>query len=149
MPTDSPDDLAGRVRVLEDRLEIHQLYVHYGTHLDAGDFAAYAALFADDGEVLLGPLGRAQGPAAIRGLLERTIADQAAKTIHLITSPAVVLDGDRATGTAMWTVLAPGPDGRPVVTMNGRHHDEFVRTPDGWRFRRRAGTMDLPAAYGG
>ena len=55
------DDLAARVQRLEDRLEIHQLFIDYGLALDAGDFDVYAALFAEQGEVLLGPMGRGEG----------------------------------------------------------------------------------------
>ena len=55
------DDLHDRVQRLEDILEIQQLFIDYGHHLDAGDFEAYASLFANEGEVLLGPLGRARG----------------------------------------------------------------------------------------
>ncbi len=55
------DDLQDRVQRLEDILEIQQLFIDYGHHLDAGDFEAYASLFANEGEVLLGPLGRAKG----------------------------------------------------------------------------------------
>jgi hypothetical protein len=61
------DALEARLARLEDLMEIHQLFVDYGRYLDAGDFDAYAELFADDGEVLLGPMGRAKGPAGARG----------------------------------------------------------------------------------
>jgi hypothetical protein len=50
-----------RLRRLEDLEEIRQLFTDYGRHLDAGDVQAYAELFADDGEVLLGPIGRDPG----------------------------------------------------------------------------------------
>ena len=59
-------DLAERVRRLEDLAAINQLFIDYGAHLDAHDFDAYASLFDEDGEVLLGPLGRAKGPAEIK-----------------------------------------------------------------------------------
>jgi hypothetical protein len=38
------EDLARRLRRLEDMDEIRQLYIDYGRHLDAGDAAAYATL---------------------------------------------------------------------------------------------------------
>ena len=55
-------DVLARLQRLEDLQAIHQLFVDYGAFLDAGDLDGYASLFADDGELLLGPLGRATGP---------------------------------------------------------------------------------------
>jgi uncharacterized protein (TIGR02246 family) len=138
-------DLEARVRRLEDIAEIHQLFVDYGVHLDAGDFAAYSRLFADDGEALLGPMGRAKGPAEIEALMTRLLADRVGTTYHIVSSPQVTLDGDTATSTVMWTVVGRGPDNTPEVPMVGRHVDQLVRTADGWRFQRRRGEMFIPA----
>ena len=63
MADSNGDELGARLRRLEDLEEIRQLFVDYGHHLDRGDLDAYAALFTDDAELLLGPLGRARGPA--------------------------------------------------------------------------------------
>ena len=108
------NDIEARLRRLEDLLEIQQLFVDYGRHLDAHDFDAYAALFAEGGEVLLGPLGRATGRAEIKALMERTMADLASSNYHLVTNPTITLDGDRATATVMWTVVDSGPGGAPA-----------------------------------
>jgi len=133
-----------RLRRLEDRDAIHQLFVDYGRYLDAGDFAAYAGLFAEDGEVKLGPMGRASGRDEIRELMTRTLTDQLGTSFHIISSPQVVLDGDSATASTMWTVIHHAPSG-PQVTMVGRHEDVLVRDPDGrWRIRLRRGLLDLP-----
>lgn len=139
------ESVEARLQRLEDLQAIQQLFVDYGEHLDAGDFDSYSRLFADDGEVLLGPMGRAQGPAAIKELMERQLADHVGTTFHLITSPRISLDGDAATATVMWTVLAANDDGPPTVTMVGHHLDRLVRVDGKWRFKRRRGTMNLPA----
>lgn len=135
-----------RLRHLEDLAEIHQLFVDYGHHLDAGDFAAYADLFAADGEVRLGPMGSAKGRDAIRSLMERALAGVVGTSYHVITSPRVQIDGDTATSEVMWTVVQHGPDGAPVVPMIGRHRDELVREDGRWRFRLRRGFVDIPSA---
>jgi uncharacterized protein (TIGR02246 family) len=140
------DVLARRVQRLEDIVAIHQLFIDYGRYLDAGDIDAYASLFAEDGEVLLGPLGRAKGRAAIKELMTRTLGGRQGGSYHIISSPQVVLDGDRATATVMWTVIARTADGRPALTMVGRHADELRREGDGWRFVRRKGYVDLPSS---
>jgi len=126
-------------------MAIHQLFVDYGRHLDAGDVDAYASLFAEDGEVLLGPLGRAKGREAIRQLMGRALG-QPGSSYHIVSSPQVALDGDRATASVMWSVIARGAEGAPALTMVGRHVDELRRERDGWRFVRRKGYVDLPSA---
>ncbi len=135
-----------RLRRLEDRDEIHQLFVDYGQYLDAGDFASYADLFAADGEVRLGPMGSAQGRDQIKALMERALAGVIGTSYHLITSPRVQIDGDTATSEVMWTVVQRGPDGAPVLAMIGRHRDELVREDGRWRFRLRRGYVDIPSA---
>ncbi len=145
---DMSDPIEQRLRRLEDLQEIHQLFVDYGLALDAGDFAAYAALFARDGEILLGPMGRAVGPVAIEELMRRTLDGRVGSSLHIISSPQVVLDGDRATAQVMWTVIHRGHDGQPRLTMIGRHHDDLVRENGRWRFQRRRGTVDIPSTYG-
>jgi uncharacterized protein (TIGR02246 family) len=141
----SDDALAQRVRRLEDLMAIHQLFVDYGRYLDAGDVDAYASLFAEDGELLLGPLGRAKGRAAIKELMGKALG-QPGGSYHVISSPQVSLDGDRATSSVMWTVIARTAEGGAALTMVGRHVDELRRGPDGWRFVRRKGYVDLPSS---
>lgn len=135
-----------RLRRLEDLAEIHQLFVDYGHHLDAGDFDAYAGLFTADGEVRLGPMGSAKGRDQIRALMERVLAGVVGTSYHLITSPIVRIDGDTATSEVMWTVVQLGPDGAPVVSMTGRHRDELAREDGRWRFRLRRGFVDIPSS---
>ena len=85
--TDTMAQLEACLRRLEDLQAIHQLFIDYGEHLDAGDFDAYAELFAEDGEVLLGPIGRAKGRAEIKALMTSTLADKVGATYHIISSP--------------------------------------------------------------
>jgi uncharacterized protein (TIGR02246 family) len=141
---ETASELARRVQRLEDILAIHQLFIDYGRYLDAGDIDAYAALFAEDGEVMLGPVGRAKGRAAIRELMAKVLGAQGAGSYHIISSPQVALEGDRATSSVMWSVIAPAAGGGLALTMVGRHVDELRRERDGWRFAKRKGYVDLP-----
>ena len=147
MPADA-DDLEARVRKLEDMAAIHQLFVDYGAYLDAHDFSGYASLFADDGEVLLGPVGRAKGREQIRALMEGTMGGtQPGRSFHIVTSPVVTLNQDRAQARVMWTVIQRDGAGRPQVGMIGHHQDELARVDGKWMFLRRAGYVDIPSAY--
>lgn len=142
------DDLAARLRRLEDLAAIHQLFIDYGAYLDSHDFEAYAALFAEDGEVLLGPLGRAKGRDRIRELMERALSPMPpGRSFHVISSPVVTLEGDHARAKVMWTVIQQDHQGRPAVGMIGHHLDELTRHDGKWYFLRRAGHVDIPSEY--
>jgi uncharacterized protein (TIGR02246 family) len=144
MTTESLDALARRLRRLEDLEEIRRLYVDYGRHLDAGDAAAYAALFARDAKVRLGPVLRADGRAEIEraaaAMLDRT--RRSGHSVHLIGTPTVELDGDTATGECVWVAVADA-DGGATRVIVGRHLDELVREDGRWRFRVRRGVIDV------
>jgi hypothetical protein len=79
--------------------------------------------------------------------MARALTGKVGNTFHIISSPRVSLDGDTATATAMWTVVASGDDGRVEVTMLGHHVDELVRVGDRWYFARRKGVMNVPSVY--
>ncbi len=138
-----------RLQRLEDLEEIRQLFVDYGHSLDRHDFASYAQLFSEEAELLLGPLGRATGRAAIREQMERAMPGDPGGSYHLITNPRITLDGDRATSEVMWSVITRGADGSPVLSMLGRHRDVLVREDGRWRFQRREGHIDVPSRYPG
>ena len=122
------ETLEARVARLEDLQAINQLFVDYGEHLDAGDFEAYAQLFAEDGEVRLGPMGRGDRSRRDQGADDRQRRRNGGRTFHIVSSPRVALDGDRATSTVMWSVAVTGDDGLARLSMVGHHLDELTRT---------------------
>lgn len=111
--TENQTALAERLQRLEDLEEIRQLFIDYGHYLDSGNFAAYGELFADEGEVLLGAIGRAKGPTAIEALMRQTMEGARGSSFHIVSNPIIELDGDQATTEVMWTVVAR--DGRTVL----------------------------------
>lgn len=143
------EELEGRLKRVEDLLEIHRLFIDYGSHLDAGRFDEYASLFAEDGEVLMGPMGRAKGRDAIRDLMAAQLAHRVGTSYHVISSPVVDIHGDEATSEVMWTVIQREADGRPRLTMCGRHRDHLIRERGRWKFASRRGYVDLPSVNQG
>lgn len=143
------ESLEARLSRLESILEIQQLFVDYGLALDDGDFTRYSELFAVDGSIALGPMGKANGRPAIKQLMERTMEGRVGTSRHIISSPQVQIDasGDRATSQVMWTVVHRGPDGQPVLTMMGRHHDDLVRENGHWKILNRRGSIDIPSTF--
>lgn len=149
---DGPDALEARLRRLEDLEEIRDLQERYIRHLDRGEFAEYAALFAKDGQMRLGP-ARADGPEEIERVARASFGPQVDTTsirpgglggFHIVSGPRIELDGDRATAEVMWTVIARDENDKPIVTLVGHHADELVREDGRWRFARRRGFMDIP-----
>ena len=145
MAEEGLDDLRERLRRLEDLEEIRALYVDYGRHLDAGDVAAYAALFARDAKLRLAPIMRADGRAEIErvaGATLRPSPDGSRRAVHVIGSPTVALSGDAATGECVWAAVTKGADGASQVLV-GRHVDELVREDGHWRIACRRGFIDI------
>ena len=133
--------LAARVQRLEDIEEIRVLLLNYGRYLDARDFAAYAHLFAKDGE-WIGGFGSVKGPAAIQAFMEKNIpGPNTGHTFHLLSNFVIEVHGDRATAWSRWTYFVPSADKRPSP---GRYDDMLVRENGRWKFLRRAAENDLP-----
>ena len=138
-------ELESRLRVLEDREAIYRLQLAYRRHLDERDFAAYAALFAPDGE-WRGPLGTARGPAAIESFLDQTLErfPEDKRTYHLISNVEIDVDGDRATASSTQCYVVRGKDDEPVVGHIGGYEDILVRVGGEWRFQLRVASYDIP-----
>jgi SnoaL-like domain len=145
-----PGDIATRLRRLEDLEQIRRLFVEYKIVLDRQDFAAYADLFAEDGEFVAGP-GVAKGRAAIRemveampssGLLARAPGDD----YHVIVNPLIELDPDdpdRASAELTWLYVVKGDDGAPKLAKLGHYNDTLIREAGRWRFLRREAPADI------
>ena len=143
------DELGARLRRLEDLEEIRRLFESYGYYLDHGLWTEYASLFAEDGKMRLGPM-RADGREEIEKVARELIGAQfdphadRVGLVHLISSPRIELDGDRATAEVMWTVVSRSADGTAVVSGQGRHLDDLVREGGRWRIQKRRGFQDIP-----
>jgi ketosteroid isomerase-like protein len=119
---------------LADRLAIHELRAGYTHHYDSGDLDRFVALFAEDGLLQLAYAGWARGHDELRAKLAPAMA-MAAFAIHFTTDELTTFTGpDTATGTSRFAVH----HGRsPDIEGAGTYHDEYVRTPDGWRIASR------------
>jgi uncharacterized protein (TIGR02246 family) len=133
-----------RLQRLEDLQEITQLLIDYGEYLDLRDLDAFERLWAEDAEFLMSSGRSARGRGAIREMLAEVMAQNAGHAMHMETNPRIALDGDTASSTVMFAVGFTQDDGKARVTMLGHHHDQLVRTGDGWKIRHRRNVVDLP-----
>ena len=123
---------------ISDRLEIQQLLAAYSTAIDAGRFDDLDDLFTDDGEVDLSVTGGAYGPFdEVKAWLIETLSSMGAY-MHLVSNTDLRLTGDTATArTACVNPLVLDPKSNAVYLICFWYDDEFARTSDGWRFRKR------------
>jgi ketosteroid isomerase-like protein len=114
-------------------------------HNDRRDFTAFAALFADDGELHRPSGAPLVGPAAIQAAYEARPATR--MTRHVCTNVRVTVTSPATATGLTYVVLFGGtstdaPDGHFGIKADarllmGEVDDTFVLTPAGWRIRRR------------
>jgi 3-phenylpropionate/cinnamic acid dioxygenase small subunit len=120
---------------LDDERAIQRLMSRYCHTVDDGAFDEFAQLWADDAEfVLRGET--ATGPAAIAAVISGRQTPEL-RGLHVSVNVIIDVDGDSARAVSDFVFMRRegGPD--PIVRFIGRYADRFVRTPEGWRFRRR------------
>ena len=130
-----------RLRILEDKEEIRELLIAYGRDFDKRDFAAYAQLFASDGEWTGGAPGSRgyTGPEAIREFVTKTYPpSQYPGSYHIMSSPSIqIIDENTATAWSRWTYIVLGVHGEPAPFAAGHYEDTLVREGGVWKFKRR------------
>jgi 3-phenylpropionate/cinnamic acid dioxygenase small subunit len=127
---------------------ITNLLHRYGELVDAGDFDALSAMFADADYLMRGgtPLRGAQVGAAMRATVK--VYNGLPRTRHVMTNAIVDIADDNTTATARssFTVFQ-ATDGFPLQPiLVGGYHDTLVNDTDsslGWRFARREIHVDL------
>jgi len=134
--------LEARLRALEDKEQIAQVLIDYGRHLDSRNLAAYAALFAEDGE-WVGGFGTVKGRANIQAFMEKNMGSgpNKAGNYHIMSNFAITVTGDTATAWSRWAFVVPGERGA-AISQAGRYDDTFVREKGTWKFKRRTASND-------
>jgi uncharacterized protein (TIGR02246 family) len=137
-----------RLKQLEDKEQIAQLLIDYGRHLDSRDLAAYASLFATDGE-WVGGFGTVKGRTEIKSFMEKSLGTGPNRnsSFHIMSNFAITVKGDTAAAWSRWTFVTPGANGA-TVAQAGRYDDTFVRENGAWKFKKRVASNDTapPAA---
>lgn len=129
-----------RLRRMEDERAIERLLIEYGRTLDNRDFAAWSALFTEDGE-WQGAQGGYKGRAQLRTSMEKIFTDAAAdipkgRNFHAMSNFIIDVQGDRATASSKF-VFYKLEGSKPVAEVTGRYEDELVRVGGAWKFRKR------------
>jgi hypothetical protein len=120
----------------DDSDAIRRLLHAYADAVLLRDDTAWGALWTDDGRWELGPNRVIDGCSEIVGHW-RTSLDAYQHVVQLYLSNTATVDGDDAAGRANFIELNVPVSG-PRRIFVGWYEDAYRRTPDGWRFRRRA-----------
>ena len=136
----APTTFEQRVKRMEDVKAIERVLLEYGRTLDQRDFAAYAALFAKEGE-WKGALGSYKGPAAIQAAMEKSFTAAAAdipkgQNFHVMSNFIIDVEGDRATADSMF-VFYKLNKAVPEPAVAGRYKDVLIRENGAWKFLER------------
>lgn len=136
-------ELESQVRELNDREALRNLRYRYHEYINEGKFGDIAQLFTEDGELEFGQLGHAKGQAKLSAFfnaLAPSSSPPPAGRPHFtfvkqyIHNHVVEIHGDRAAGFS-YLEAKPIVNGQAYL-VSARYSDEYVRTPDGWRFSR-------------
>jgi len=136
----SPVSVEMKFRRVDDQQAIEHLLIEYGRTLDARDFAAYAALFANDG-VWKGAQGSYKGPKEIQAAMEKMFTDAAAdipkgRNFHVMSNFQIEVQGDHAKASSRF-IFYKMDGNTPQAAVAGRYEDELVRVGGVWKFQQR------------
>jgi 3-phenylpropionate/cinnamic acid dioxygenase small subunit len=131
----------------EDRQDITEVLLRYATGIDRRDWSLFRAVFTDDCDLDYGEIGAWQGVDAVTDFMQQAHA-AAGRTLHRLTNPVIVVDGDRAEARTYVDALVMLTDNKSAVNGIGYYDDEMVRTAAGWRIARRRFTTVRVATVG-
>lgn len=147
------DDIARRLRRLEDREALRDLVAGFARGADAGcDPALLRPLFTDDARFDIDRFGSLEGGDHIVHEMHANTGRGFNWTLHYLTTPVFTFESDDAATCFfyLWEVAThPRPDGTEVAYWIGGWYDaRAVRQADGtWRFRHLQLTIRLMSPY--
>ena len=129
---------------------ISELITRYAALNDAGDWAAVAALYTDDGR-----MNRPTAPddfvVGREAILAAFKARPARAARHVVANILVTLENPTEASASSQILLFTGADahdgGLPLQSVSpplvGTYEDRLVRDTSGWRFLERRGRLDF------
>jgi SnoaL-like domain len=135
----------GPTLTAQDYFEIQQLYARYALYLDTGDAASFADLWMPDGEFVAGrPAGQSNVTRTpLKGTEALTRMGSVGGWRHFNSNVIITPTLDGADGTCylarfnLRNSAVPAP-----IDETGIYKDTLVKTPQGWRFKKRISWRD-------
>jgi hypothetical protein len=122
----------------DDYIAIQQLYANYAHALDTGQGERFAATFVVDGEFTGGrPAGKADDPRVPRkGSEALTQMGSRGGTRHFTSNLVITPTADGAKGSC-YLLLFNARNIPATITETSIYDDTLVKTPQGWKFKKR------------
>jgi actinorhodin biosynthesis protein ActVIA len=124
----------------QDLVDIQQLYAKYNWALDAGDSQGYASTFTPDGT-----FNNNVGHDAIVKFADTFHAGMGSHVKHWNTNLMIQPSPEGATGQ-VYLVLVDFATKPPSIATSASYSDQLVKTPQGWRFKKRQTKGDTAPA---
>jgi hypothetical protein len=123
---------------ISDRLEIQQLLVDYSTAIDQRRFDDLDLVFTPDAYIDYQATGGTQGRfPEVKAWLAEVLPNFPAYS-HMLGNFDVRIDGDTASSrTICFNPMVFNAEQKQIMFIGIWYVDEFVRTDEGWRMRRR------------
>ena len=131
----------GKSLTAQDLVDIQQLYARYNWTLDAGDSEGYASTFTADGV-----FNNNVGHDAIVKFADTFHAGMGAHVKHWNTNLMVLPAADGGASGQVYLVLVDFATKPPSIATSASYSDQLVRTPQGWRFKKRQTKGDAAPA---
>jgi ketosteroid isomerase-like protein len=130
----APTDPAAQLQWLVDRAEVGDRLIAFAHALDTRDWAAYGALYTEDGSFEVTGAFRLAGRGQLSGGTERALGAYTG-TWHLSANHAITVDGDTATTRSYLLGVHRLEGGRERHADGGGWYDSTLVKVDGrWLF---------------
>jgi SnoaL-like domain len=129
----------GKALTAQDLVDIQQLYAKYNWSLDSGDAEAYASTFTPDGV-----FNNNVGHDAIVKFANTFHGGMGAHVRHWNTNLLITPSAEGASGQ-VYLVLVDFASKPPSIVTSASYSDQLTKTPQGWRFKKRATQGDTVA----
>jgi hypothetical protein len=125
--------------VYEDKADIIEIINLYGFALDSRQWDLFDRVFTQDVVAVFGPAGAGWNGLEVFKASFEEFHDRLDSHQHTMMGHLVTVDGDTAHAFSYgnWLLVREAAEGGPTWTGTGWYDDLVVRTPDGWRIKKR------------
>lgn len=130
----------GSTLTAEDYMEIQQLYARYNNAIDSGDAEGWADTFVPDGK-----FNTNTGREALIGFIHNWREKMnGANRRHWNSNLLINATPEGASGSVYLLLIDVGVR-PPAIFAAAKYDDQLVKTPQGWRFKKRTTKAETPA----
>jgi len=124
----------------DDYVEIQQLYARYNVAIDSGDAEGWAATFVPDGA-----FNSFTGHDALVEFVHNWREKMNGGNRRHWNSNLLITPTAEGASGSVYLLLIDVSVRPPVIAAAAKYEDQMVKTPQGWRFKKRATKGERPA----